>query len=513
MRAYEGLSEEESIKARLLGDNLFFTQTFFKVRTATDFRLSSPKGRECRHKIVHRALKDVYLGKIKRLIVSFAPRYGKTEDLVSFMAWATALNPKCNWIYVSFAQQVAARQTQLLRDIISMPEYRNMFGVELDAASTAKHNFKTTAGGEVLGVGSGGQITSRGAGIAYAKEFSGAIIVDDLHKPKNVFSDTIRQSDNTWFYNTLFSRLNDPPTTPIIVTGQRLHEDDLIANLMKEMNPDGTPVWTVINLPALDEAGNALDEDKHTVAMLRQMEELDRYTFWSQYQGDPQPAGGGIFRPEDFLILDEEPELIMSFITADTAETALAHNDASAFGFFGLYKIKVKGVETGEYALHWIDQRELRVEPRDLESEFMSFYLDCMRHKTPPSVAIIEKKSTGVTLASILKDTPGLKVIPLDRNISDGNKISRYFDCQHIVASHRVTLTNGAKHVHMCVEHMRKITGNGSHAHDDIADCMQSAIQCALIDKILIPKRDTSKLIQPFANQVNRISHLRRQTL
>ena len=32
------------------------------------------------------------------------------------------------------------------------------------------------------------------------------------------------------------------------------------------------------------------------------------------------------------------------------------------------------------------------------------------------------------------------------------------------------------------------VTANNTHAHDDIADTMQTAIQCALIEEILLPK-------------------------
>jgi hypothetical protein len=53
---------------------------------------------------------------------------------------------------------------------------------------------------------------------------------------------------------------------------------------------------------------------------------------------------------------------------------------------------------------------EIRIEPKDLQESFRDFYADCMVHPVKPLVAAIEKKSTGVTLISVLKDMRGLEI-------------------------------------------------------------------------------------------------------
>jgi predicted phage terminase large subunit-like protein len=170
---------------------------------------------------------------------------------------------------------------------------------------------------------------------------------------------------------------------------------------------------------------------------------------------------------------------LATFITADTAETSKTYNDASVFSFWGLYKME----NTDEYAIHWIDCLEIRVEPKDLEDEFMQFYFKCCGHPVKPRLAVIEKKSTGVTLASSISKIRGLTVKALDHNSTSGSKTERFLAMQPYVASKLVSLTKGARHVEHVVEHMRKITANNSHRFDDIADTAQMAVEVALIEK------------------------------
>lgn len=434
-----------------------------------------------------------------------------SEMMCNFVAWALANYGDSNFIYTSYAHSLASLQTQTIRDIINIPYFIKMFDVAIDSNKNARDDFKTTAGGSVFAAGAGGPITGRGAGIKGATRFGGCIIVDDAHKPEEVHSDVMRTRVNEWFYNTLQSRLNDK-NVPIIAIGQMLHEDDLLANLRLQEDDDGNKIWNVVCLPALDLAGNALYPEMHDQKALLRMKKESPYVFSSQYQQDPQPAGGGIFRPEWFPMLEPEPHILSTFITCDTAETDKDYNDATVFSFWGIYRIKVREVDTGMYGLHWIDCREIRVEPKDLENEFYDFYASCMRHRVKPLVAAIEKKSTGVTLCSVLKGTPGLRILEIGRDRSSGSKITRFLECQPYVSAQRISFTKDAKHVELCVTHCKKITSNNTHAHDDIADTMQTAIQVALMDGTLLPKDDvpSQDKLQAFNTKMSQISNLRR---
>ncbi len=143
-----------------------------------------------------------------------------------------------------------------------------------------------------------------------------------------------------------------------------------------------------------------------------------------------------------------------------------------------------------------------------LESEFMDFYANCLRYAVKPTLSIIEKKSTGVTLKSILDKVQGLQVIDVNRgdlSASQGfkNKTARFLACQPYVAKKQVSLPRYGKHTHMCLEHMKKITASQSHRFDDIADTLSDAIRAALIDQII-----TKSLIQPVdPNKAAQVMH------
>ena len=238
-------------KFKLQGSLLDFTQVFFKLRTGRLFELSQPDGRESHYITIIRELVKVARGETKRLIINVPPRYGKTELLIHFVAWTMSINPDSNYIYVSYSHSLAKKQTQTIRSFMQMPHYRKIFGVELRDDTSAKDNFETKQGGSVYAAGAGGTITGRGAGIKSHDGFGGCIVIDDIHKPDEVSSDTIREGINDWYYNTLQSRINSP-NTPVIFIGQRLHEDDLAAHLINSGE------WKTLIIPAIDPAGNAL---------------------------------------------------------------------------------------------------------------------------------------------------------------------------------------------------------------------------------------------------------------
>lgn len=360
-------------------------------------------------------------GETNRLIINVPPRYGKTELLIHFVAWALSQYPDSNFLYVSYSLGLAKKQSKTIRQIVAMNEYKDTFKVSLSGDTSAQGNFETAQGGSVYAAGADGEITGRGAGIKGGGRFGGCIVIDDIHKPSEVNSDTIRQSVNDWYFNTLQSRLNEPDKTPIIFIGQRLHEDDLAANLIKSGD------WETVIIPALDQVGNPLHPSMHSLEKLQKMQETMPYVFSSQYQQDPLPSGGGIFKPDWFYQTEEEPDILTTFICADTAETDKSYNDATVFSFFGLYKIKHGDVETDLIGLHWLDCVELRIEPKDLEAEFLAFYSGCMRYRVKPRIACIEAKSTGVTLLSVLKNVRGLQVRNIERTRTSGNKTTRFF--------------------------------------------------------------------------------------
>jgi predicted phage terminase large subunit-like protein len=466
---------------KLLSSFLLFTRTMFQLRTGRELILTVPQCRESHLITLSRALMQLFKGEIANLEINIPPRHLKTEFCIHFIAWALAHHPDCNFIYTSYSHSLAAKQTDTVRQIINMVEYQRWFPhVQLSDTTAAKDNFETTAGGSVYAVGTGGSITGRGAGIKGADRFGGCIILDDPIKPADATSDTIRDNVNGWYFNTLMSRRNNGDGTPILFVGQITHEDDLAMNLRKGF--DGLS-WENLVLQAINDDGNALDPALES--FYKNMADKSPYVFSAQYQQSPTPADGGIFKREMFRYLPIEPDVFASFIIADTAETEKTYNDATAFTHLGLYKVKNGGIDTGLLALHVIDCWEIRVEPDQLEPRFLSFWQKAMTHRCKPQYAYIEKKSTGVTLISVLKKVQGLTVMAIQRGSNAGNKTTRFLNAQPSISSGLLTFTEGDEHASLVIDHMTKITANDTHMHDDIADTICDGIRIALIDKSL----------------------------
>lgn len=504
------IEDIDEIKERITSSLIEFAQYFYFLRSGHKYIISQPVARDPYEIVISRALIKVIKGETNRLIIQIPPRYGKTELVMNFCAWAMAQFPDSQFIYVSYSLGLAKNATKTIKRIISLREYQELFGVSIRADSSAQGNFETNLGGRVFAAGSDGEITGRGAGVdrgdGLKKVFGGAIIIDDIHKPSEIHSDSIRSRTKKWYNETLLSRLNDPVNTPIILIGQSLHEDDLPETLKAQ------GCWETVILPALDAAGNALNPKKHSVEMLRAMEKENRYVFHSQYQQNPIPTGNALFRREWFYCTDRTPEMLFTFITADTAETSKEYNDATVFSFWGLYEIEAGEIGTKQYALHWIDCIEIRVEPSDLEQEFMAFYYGCCRFKVSPTLACIEKKSTGTTLLSILRKIRGVTVFDVQRDRTSGSKSDRFISIQSYISRGLVSIDNYARHKNLVLDHCTKITASDTHRHDDIADTLYDAIKVTLMDKVLInmivskkdsEKSDSSALLMQRFNQID----------
>ncbi len=501
---------DERLRELLLSDFLLFTRHFFELKTGREFILSKPVSAESHFITVADALVKVFTGQTTRLLINIPPGWGKSLLIKMFICWATGHHPDSNHMYISYSHELASAHTHDIKQTMTMPIYKHLFGIDIPRDSSAKDFFKTTRGGSITAFGSAGAITGRDAGLPGLSRYSGGVFIDDIHKPDEVHSDTVREKVKRNYFETIVPRCRGI-NVPIVIIGQRLHEDDIFAHLMRE---DDNNDWDHLIIKALDDAGQARYPEVKSRKQLIDMRRQQPYVFSSQYQQNPIPSGGALFKEADFLLVEDTPDILATFITADTAETDKSWNDKTVFSFWGLHKLKYNDREVDDvYGLHWLDCVELSIEPKDIEYEMMQFWSSCMTYKVKPQVAVIEKKSTGVTLVSVLKNVPGIKVLAVDRTRASGSKSQRFIDMQRFIASKLISLPLYGKHTKMCVDHMTKITANNTHRFDDISDTCYDAIKAGLIDKILIAKvsnkQEYSSVASNMMQHVNRIDRLR----
>jgi predicted phage terminase large subunit-like protein len=325
-----------------LNDFTYFTRYFFK-------KLYRRKWAQWDHLIqICDAMKDVFDGNTKRLIVNCAPRYGKTELMVKMaIAYGLALNPSAKFIHVTYSDDLALDNSESARDIVCSEEYQLLFPyVKLKPSSKGKKKWYTEAGGGVYAVSFGGQITGFGAGqvdeedddfeefasggeskaprlwLGKKAKFAGAIIMDDSNKVDDADSELLRNRVNERFDSTISNRVNSR-NTPIINGQQRTHENDLSGYLIKKQ-PD---VWRVLSLPSIKEDGTALCPDKHTIEELRALEAHNDIVFHRQHMQNPKPRHGLLFPIQDLHFYDpSDPQMAaalqdpdFNYIPADPA--------------------------------------------------------------------------------------------------------------------------------------------------------------------------------------------------
>jgi len=184
-------------------------------------------------------LEQVRRGEITRLIINLPPRYLKSlVTSVAFPAFVLGHDPTKRLVGVSYGSDLAVKHGNDCRTVISAPRYKSIFpGLQISPTKNTELEIATTWNGCRLATSINGSLAGRGGHI---------MIIDDPLKPSDACSDAKRDHVNTWFKNTLYSRLDGKRKGAIIIVMQRLHDDDLCGFLLK-----GSHDWVVLNLPAI----------------------------------------------------------------------------------------------------------------------------------------------------------------------------------------------------------------------------------------------------------------------
>lgn len=380
--------DSREYKALLRQDFAAFTQrSFLELNSQTPFlnnwhlELIAAKLEQCRS------------GQIRRLIINIPPRNLKSICAsVAFPAWLLGHDPAKRIIAVSYGQDLASALAMQCRTVMASSWYQDLFpGTRLVRPKMAVDEFATTAHGFRMATSVGGVLTGRGADY---------LILDDPMKPDEAISDTSRNSVNSWYDNTLYSRLDDKQAGCIILIMQRLHLDDLVAHVLRQEH------WEVVSLPAVAEvnevhefetiygrqtarraAGSALHPERESLETLRNLElTLGQYNFAGQYQQSPVPLGGGMVKTA-WLKYYEDQECPGEFETIlQSWDTASKVTELSDFSVCTTWGIKDKKV----YLLAVLRRR---LSYRDLKAAAWEQF-----KSRKPSHVLIEDKSSGTQL-------------------------------------------------------------------------------------------------------------------
>jgi predicted phage terminase large subunit-like protein len=241
------------------------------------------------------------------------PRHGKSE-LASkrFPAWCLGRNPSEQFISVSATAELAADFGRDVRNIINGQDYKALFkGTKLAEDSQAKGKWHTDAGGIYYSVGVGGSLLGRGGH---------KILIDDPYASmEDAQSETVRKRVYEWYTGTAYNRLM--PNGSIVLINHRMHEDDLTGQLLAQQAAGGDQ-WEVVELPAINDDGEALWPEHYTLEDLRRIQTNTLPRFWSAlYQQRPAPEEGEYFKRDWFNWYTHKPKHLRTYGASDYAVT------------------------------------------------------------------------------------------------------------------------------------------------------------------------------------------------
>lgn len=198
-------------------------------------------------------LEAVTKGHIRRLIINIPPRFMKSLGAcVAWPAWTWAQTfeprsdteppkrplsgPQVRFLFSSYAHTLSLRDSVKCRRLIESPWYQRQWPLQLLGDQNTKTRYDNTRGGMRLATSVDGALTGEGGDI---------IVIDDPHNAKEVQSDVMLESVETWWDEAMSTRLNDPKTGAYVIIMQRLHQRDLTGHVLKR----GAADWTHLCLP------------------------------------------------------------------------------------------------------------------------------------------------------------------------------------------------------------------------------------------------------------------------
>ncbi|MCL2154174.1 MAG: terminase family protein [Leptospirales bacterium] len=275
-------------------------------------------------KLIADKLEAVEKGKIKRLIISIPPRFGKSY-LASqmFLAWLMGRNPRREIILASYNDSKAEEYTRWVRDTCNYDLFRNVFPqFSMNEKKQAAGEWYTSAGGKVLAAGIKGGVTGYGAHF---------MIIDDPVKDfEQATSDLIQEKIWNRYRADIRTRLY--PGAVIIVIMTRWTSNDLAGRLIlnEGLLSEGGK-WDVLSLPVLDLNGKSLWPEAYGLDEIQDIREsVGEKIFQALYQQTPVDMIDHIFSDPVF----REPPSGLPVI--GYLDPAFGGNDFSALTTGGL---------------------------------------------------------------------------------------------------------------------------------------------------------------------------------
>jgi len=409
---------------------------------------------------------DIEAGRKRRVIITLAPRHGKSRLAQLFSGWYLGRNPSKNIIGASHSAELAERNSRSVR--AQLEDDRYPFAVRLSRDSAAVNRWNVVpSGGGYYAAGSGGSVTGRGADL---------LLLDDIEHDEG--TDLERESTWRWYCEVAVPRLEPGGATVVIAT--RWAVDDVVGRLLDA--PDGDE-WTVITLPALAgeddalgrEPGEALWPERYSrEELLRQRVSMGARAFDSQFNQDPCPRSGAVFQTEWLAKrYTTQPDLTATAIALDSSWGKNIRSDFSVLAAGGTNGVDyfITDLERGRWTYP------------ELKERVVHFHA---RHQS--DAIVVEDASSGTAVVQELSTSTRLPIIGV---VAKGSKESRAESVAPLFEAGKVYLPSGAEWLEEFLQEMLRFPGG---KNDDIVDSVV----------ILLTRLRESTNSKPFGMTVGR---------
>lgn len=246
-------------------------------------------------------LQAVTEGRIRHLIINVPPGHAKSLLTgVFWPAWVWIDHPQARWLFSSYREPLAIRDSVRCRRLIESEWYQQRWGgrFQLRTDQNQKQRFENDRTGYRI-------VVPMSAGTGERGDY---VVVDDPHSVDQAESDAQRAAAVDWWKGSMATRLNNPSQGHKVVIQQRLHEADLTGDLLlrggyehlclpAEFEPERRCRTSIGWEDPRSAAGELLWPQRANHAVLDGYKvSLGSYRYAGQFQQRPAPAEGGMLK-------------------------------------------------------------------------------------------------------------------------------------------------------------------------------------------------------------------------
>jgi len=295
------------------------------VKEAWDIVVPAEKFQDGKHiEAICYHLQALYNREFYNLLINIPPRFGKSIICgVMFPAWAWINDATMRIVASSYAQNLSTRDNLATRRLVESAWYRERWGdrFSITTDQNEKTRFENDKKGFRLATSVGGVATGEGGDL---------IIVDDPHNVNEAESEVVRKGVLDWWNVTMPTRTGRGGRALRLVIMQRVHEDDLSADIIKKGNyvhlclpmeyespTDKQPArkgwngWT--DWRTTD--GELLWPERFDQALITatlRPPNMSTTAYAGQFQQRPAPAEGGMFQRRWWKFYNTDPLALLA---------------------------------------------------------------------------------------------------------------------------------------------------------------------------------------------------------